>query len=236
MGRPVIGVTPGYDYDNKTTYIKHGYCEGLNESGAISLLIPAVSDEKILDEVFENLDGILLSGGPDIDARLYNEENLPFNDCISPVRDNLEIYLAKKALASGKPVLGICRGIQIMNVAAGGTLYQDICAQMTSNTVLKHSQQAPKWHPTHDIKISEGSKVWKMFGKPVLSVNTFHHQAVKDVAAGFVVTSNSSDGVIESIEHTAHPFAVGVQWHPELMWENYPEQLNLFKLFVDSCR
>ena len=208
MAKPLIGVTPCYDYDNRTTYIKYGYCEGLNEAGAVSFLIPAVT----------------------------NEENLPFNDCISPLRDNLELYLAKKALESGKPVLGICRGIQIMNVAAGGTLYQDIGSQITSSTVLKHSQQAPKWHPTHDIRVSQGSKVWKVFKKPVISVNTFHHQAIKDVAAWFVVTSTTSDGVIESIEHTEHPFAVGIQWHPELMWETSPEQLNLFKLFVDSCR
>lgn len=236
MAKPLIGVTPCYDYDNRTTYIKYGYCEGLNEAGAVSFLIPAVTNELILDEIFESLDGLLLSGGPDIDARLYNEENLPFNDCISPLRDNLELYLAKKVLESGKPVLGICRGIQIMNVAAGGTLYQDIGSQITSSTVLKHSQQAPKWHPTHDIRVSQGSKVWKVFKKQFISVNTFHHQAIKDVAAGFVVTSSTSDGVIESIEHTQHTFAVGIQWHPELMWENYPEQLNLFKLFVDSCR
>lgn len=236
MYRPLIGITPGYDYEKSTSYIKDGYYEGINRAGGAAVILPAIVDDDVLSEYINTCRGFLISGGPDVDARHYGEPNLEFNGDISPYRDYMEIYVIKKAIELGKPVFGICRGVQMMNIASGGTLYQDIKAQMEDRDVIKHSQAAPRWYPTHDIYVEKGSRVWKSFGGDRASVNSFHHQAVKDVAPGYKVTSRASDGIIESIEHTSHIFAVGVQWHPELMWQKNEVFLRLFEDFVECCR
>lgn len=238
MGKkiPVIGVTPWYDYDNRNTFIKHGYIEGINRAGGFAVLLPLCTDESLMHVSFETCDGILLSGGPDVDASYFNEPNMPFTGSISPLRDCMEVFIAKKAVELKKPILGICRGAQVMNVSLGGTLYQDIAVQLKEVSPFKHSQQAPRWYPTHDIHVSRESKVWTAFKKEIMKVNSFHHQAVKDVAPDFIVTSRAADGVVESIEHISHPFAVGVQWHPECMWENNDEHLKLFEAFVEAAK
>lgn len=232
---PFIGITPWFDYEKQITYIKKGYCEGVMKAGGVPVLLPLTINEEILCEVAKQCDGFLISGGPDIDAQLYGEQNMMYNGEISPFRDALEIFIAKKALEDGKPILGICRGIQILNIACGGTLYQDIGSQIKDAMLIKHSQEAPKWYPTHEIVIERDSKVWSWFEAERAGVNSFHHQAVKDVAPGFAVTSRAPDGIIESIEHTQHRFAVGVQWHPELMWQDSPKFLTMFKDFVKEC-
>jgi len=236
MQRPLIAVTPWYDYEKGVTYIKDGYCEGIIEAGGLAFLLPAVAGEDLLDEAISRFDGFLISGGPDIDPAYYNEVNLPYNGSISPVRDQMEICIVKKAVLQGKPVFGICRGIQVMNVALGGTLYQDIQAQVKAENLLKHSQEAPKWFPTHEIFIEKDSRVWNSFMRDTVRVNSYHHQAVKDIAPGFKATSRSPDGIIESLELENHVFAVGVQWHPELMWRKNADFLRLFSDFVDSCK
>lgn len=233
--RPLIGITPWYDYDKKITYIREGYCEGVSKAGGTGMLISATQNAAELDEIIKSCRGFLISGGPDIDAALYGEINLPVNEDISPYRDFLEIYIIRKAIELNKPIFGICRGIQIMNVAMGGTLYQDIHSQIQDRELAKHSQTAPKWYPTHKINIEEGSKIYGIFGMNFIGVNSFHHQAVKDVAPGFTVSSRSEDGIIESIEYNQHIFAVGVQWHPELMWQENSSFLGLFEEFVRCC-
>ena len=231
-GKPIIGITAGYDYEKNIMYLNEGYYEAVYKSGAIAIAIPMTSDENILLEILNYCDGILISGGPDIDAKLYGESNMPYNGDISPIRDILELFIAKKAVEMNKPVLGICRGIQILNVAMGGTLYQDIHLQNKDCGVLKHAQSAPKGYPTHEINIKKDSWVWKSFKKEKARVNSFHHQAIKQIAEGFEVTSKAEDGIIEAIEYVKNKFCVGVQWHPELMWKNNEEFLNLFKDFV----
>ena len=233
--KPLIGITPWYDYEKKITYIKHGYMEGIAEAGGLGVLMPLAWKEDELQDMCKRFDGFLLSGGADIDAKFFGEENLPFTGEISPLRDQLEIFIAREAVRSGKPILGICRGIQVLNVALGGTLYQDIHSQIKDRVLIKHSQDAPKWYPTHSISVEEGSKIWESFKQKCVWVNSFHHQAIKDVADGFLVTSRSPDGIIESIEHEKHIFAVGVQCHPELMWERYNQHLELFRKFIEAA-
>ncbi len=233
--KPFIGVTPWYDYDKRITYIKPGYCEGITAAGGIPLLLPLVSEAEVLEELLAKMDGILISGGPDVDGVHFGEHNLPWGGEISPYRDAMELYLAKRFIDENKPVFGICRGLQVMNVAMGGTLYQDIYSQQKGKELLKHSQDAPKWYPTHDIAIEEGSKVAAALGMLQVKVNSFHHQAVKEVAPGFAVTSRSPDGIIEALEYEGRTFAVGVQWHPELMWEQNHVFLHLFRDFVNCC-
>lgn len=234
-GKPLIGVTPWYDYENQMTYIKRGYMEGIIEAGGLPMLLPVTVDDDILGELAGRCRGFLLSGGPDVDASIYKEYNMPFNENISPYRDHMEIFIVRNAIEKGKPVFGICRGVQVMNAALGGTLYQDIKSQVRDRDVLKHSQEAPKWYPTHDICIEPDSRVSRAFGSEYARVNSYHHQAVKDIAPGFKVTSRAPDGIIESIEYTDHPFAVGVQWHPELMWQEDRTHLKLFQQLVRAA-
>lgn len=233
--KPLIGVTPWYDYENKLTFIKSGYCEGIIKAGGLPVLLPVLQEEYVLSDIYERVSGILLSGGPDVDARHYGELNMAYNGDISPLRDRMEIYLTRRAINEGMPILGICRGIQIMNAAMGGSIYQDIHLQHKDRELIKHSQQAPKWYPTHEINIKAGSKVRQIFNKENLSVNSFHHQSVKDVADCFEITSLAPDGIIEAIECKEHPFAVGVQWHPELMWEEDILHLEIFNEFVAAA-
>jgi putative glutamine amidotransferase len=230
--KPLIGITTGYDYDKHMMYLKEGYYDAIYKCGGLAIAIPSTCDETVLLEILNYCDGILLSGGPDVDAKLYGEGNMPYNGDISPIRDASELFIAKKSIEMNKPLLAICRGIQIINVAMGGTLYQDIYMQNKECSILKHSQSAPKWYPTHEINIKKDSWVWKTFMNDSAYVNSFHHQAVKEIAQGFEVTSRSTDGIIEAIEYVKNRFCVGVQWHPELMWQKNEEFLNIFKEFV----
>lgn len=233
--KPVIGVTPWYDREKKTSFIKNLYCKAIVKAGGIPVLLPLIVNGSLFNDYFNLCDGILLTGGNDVDASLYNERNLPCNGRIFPERDKLELFLCRKAIENNIPVLGICRGIQVMNVAMGGTLYQDIYSQIPDGGLIKHSQDAPKWYPTHEVKLEENSILKDIFHLDNLNVNTFHHQAVKDVAPGFKVSARSCDGIIEAIEYISHVFAVGVQWHPEYMWKKDNSVLKLFEKFVSSC-
>ena len=233
--RPLIGITPGFMDEKSRILISKGYVEGVNRAGGFAVLLPLSVDEAVLEAAMDRCDGFLLSGGPDIDAKYYGELNYRFNGVINPDRDRMEIYIAQHAVAEGKAVLGICRGIQVLNVALGGSLYQDIHFQIKGGDLLKHSQEAPEWYPIHDISITKGSKLWSCYGKEVLGVNSFHHQAVKIPGEGLRPVCWTPDGIIEAIEYENHVFAVGVQWHPELMWQEDIEALKLFEAFVSAA-
>lgn len=235
LNRPLIGITPAYEYEEEKICLNSNYAEAINAAGGFAVILPLTEDLEIIAQMAEALDGILLSGGPDIDAVHFHEENMPYNGNISPLRDTMEIALAKEAFRLNKPIFGICRGVQILNVAMGGTLYQDISSQVKSEKVLKHSQAAPRWYPTHDICIVGNSNVWSSFNCGSVRVNSFHHQAIKDVAPGFRATSHTSDGIIELVEFEGDAFVVGVQWHPEHMWKKDPIHLKIFEKFVKAA-
>jgi len=235
--KPLIGVTSGYDYEHNRVYIDDIYITSINKAGGIAIPLQVTQRRDILCRVLSVFDGFLISGGPDIDASYYGQQNTQLNGEISPLRDYMEVFLIRSAIKSNKPILGICRGIQVMNVAMGGELYQDISCKFIGNKqYIKHAQTAPKWYATHNINItSKKSWVYKSLNSEHARVNSFHHQAVSKLAPGFVSTSISEDGVIESIEYTNTTFAVGVQWHPERMWEKDDKFLGIFKLFVNNC-
>jgi len=235
--KPFIGILPAFDFKENRLYLKDGYFEAVNQVGGLAFVLSITKDDEIIEEYIDACDGFLLTGGPDLDPKHYGELILPYNKEISPIRDHMEIQIAKKAIELKKPLLGICRGIQVMNVALGGSLYQDIFSQIKQKELIQHDQNAPNWYPTHEIIIEKNSWVWKTFSeKEKVSVNSFHHQSVKEVAPGFKITSITSDGIIESIEYCEHPFAVGIQWHPELMWKEDRQYLNIFKELVDIAK
>jgi putative glutamine amidotransferase len=227
--KPLIGIT--CSEDGSRFFLNKQYAAAVVESGGMPVLLPALSG---LEADFTNgLDGVLLSGGGDVDPFFCGEEPLPGTGDISPERDAFEIGLARLALVSGLPVLGICRGIQILNIAAGGTICQDIT--LITSAPLKHSQQAPRWYPTHGLEVFPGSLLSSLLGGVSARVNSFHHQAVNRVADGFIVTAHSTDGVVEGIESVGSSYAIGVQFHPEDMWKRDRIFLNIFKSLVEAA-
>lgn len=235
MKKPFILVTASYNYDKNISSIKNLYCEALVEAGAAPVLLPLSTNEALYDIYIDRCDGLMVTGGPDIDASYYGENNLTCNGEISPYRDVMELALIKKAIQNNKPVLGICRGIQVINVAMGGTLYQDIHEQLKDRQLIKHDQNAPRWYTTHEVIIKKDSFMGEVFNAEKVYVNSFHHQAIKDIALDFQATAWSEDGIIECIEYNKGCFAAGVQWHPEDLWQKNAVHHELFKKFVNIC-
>lgn len=187
--------------------------------------------------VLARLDALLLSGGDDIDPRHYGETVLPDAGVrIDAPRDEAELLITRAALAEEMPILGICRGIQTLNVAAGGSLHQDLTLLGLARDVHMQDAGKPAWEPAHPVVVEGGSLVSSQLGGPAAEVNSFHHQAVKDTAPGFVVTARAPDGIIETIEDPDRPFVIGVQWHPERMVDRHPSQRKLFAALVEAAR
>lgn len=210
------------------------YVRAVERAGALPVLLPPLASGGEAASAFLRLvDGLLLAGGGDVDPQYFEEEPVAQLGQVDPERDLLELALAREALAERVPVLGICRGIQVLNVAAGGSLYQDIPSQVRG--AFQHYQRAPRWHGTHTVHLEPGSQVARILGVEELRVNSFHHQSVKMVAPGFRVSAKSRDTVVEAIESKAHPFALGVQWHPEGMIDRQPAALRLFRALVEAA-
>jgi putative glutamine amidotransferase len=225
--RPLIGITSSYSWDNHSHTIPNSYVDAVERGGGTPVLLPPtfqIDVEQLLDAV----DGLVLTGGVDVDPQHYGENPRPQLGTIDPKRDDFEIKITKEALRRGKPILAICRGHQVLNVAAGGTLIQDTTSQVPE--ALKHRQNAPTYYPSHTVRVQEGSRLHGIFGKGELGVNTFHHQAVKDLGEGLVATAWAPDGVIEAMELAGDTFVLGVQWHPERMIDG--EMLKIFKAFI----
>ncbi len=208
---PVIGISGNFRDGDCT--LAQGYYMSVLEAGGTPVIIPPYDDEKALVSILDSLDGIVLSGGADIDPEYLREEPL---DCVSinPRRDAQELMLVRMAVDRQIPVLGICRGIQMLTAALGGKLYQDIKTQH-DRECIEHSQTIARPLPSHEVTLDKDSLLYKLFGKERLAVNSFHHQAVKEVPAGFRVTAVAPDGIIEGMESTAFRPILGVQWHPE---------------------
>jgi len=223
--KPRIGITPCTRLDD--------YVESVKRAGADPFVLSNGDDP---DAVLDRVDGILLTGGLDVDPVFYGEAAHPATDA-APERDRFELPLSKGALARDVPVLAICRGVQVLNVAAGGTLVQDIPSTIASD--LPHSIDVSKDTIAHDVRVSRGTRLAEALSPAArldaCSVNSRHHQYVRNVAPQFVVSAVSSDGIIEGIERPASSFCVGVQWHPENFWRT-GEFAGLFEAFVAAAR
>ena len=211
--RPIIGITGNYDAGKCT--LLEGYYRSVIEAGGTPLIIPPCDDTDVMMSLLDNVDALIFSGGSDINPLYLGEEPLRDLGGINPARDWHELLLVRLAANRQIPILGICRGVQVMTAALGGKLYQDIYKEAAAT--LKHSQDTERHVCTHTVKIGKDSLLHKIFGTEVLPVNSFHHQAVKDAAPGFAVSALSPDGLIEAVESTQHKSMIGVQWHPECM-------------------
>ena len=223
--RPVIGITPCTRIDD--------YVESVKRAGGEPRVLSNSDDpERVLREV----DGILLTGGLDVDPALYGETPHPSTDA-APERDRFEIPLSRAAIAGDVPIFAICRGVQVLNVAAGGTLVQDIPSGVT--TELNHSIDVPKDHFAHPIRVAPGTRLAQALGAladlETCDVNSRHHQSVGRVAPEFVTSAVSPDGVIEAIERPGASFCLGVQWHPENFWKSGTFG-GLFERFVEAAQ
>lgn len=214
--KPLIGITSSYS-DDRTLQTSYDNIEAVLSAGGIPIILPNYqADEADIKTYVSQFDGILVTGGGDIDPTLFGEEPHQKLGVIHPNRDRFEVLLLQECLKQNKPILAICRGCQILSIAAGGDMYQDIYSQIDQE-LLQHIQRAPRPHPSHFIEIEPQSMLYKISGSRKYKVNSFHHQALRNMAEGFQVSARSSDGIIEAFESTAHQFVIGVQWHPECM-------------------
>ena len=230
---PVIGISGNFRDGDCT--LAQAYYMSVVEAGGTPVVIPSYDDEKALVSLLDTLDGIVLSGGADIDPDYLGEEPL---DCVSinPRRDAQELMLVRLAVDRQIPVLGICRGIQVLAAALGGKLYQDIRSQHDGECI-EHSQTIARGLPSHDVRLVKDSLLYSLFGKEVLAVNSFHHQAVKEAPEGFRVTAMAPDGIIEGIESTAFRPILGVQWHPEcFILENDRTMMPVFGWLIGQAK
>jgi len=242
--RPVVGVAmqtlpgkPGGELPN-CWIMGQRYVEALRNVGAIPWLIPLLPhDPDTMDGIFERLDGIFLTGGVDVDPSRYGESKHPKCGNTDPDRDAIELMLLEHAMAAQKPVLAVCRGIQIVNVAAGGTLYQDVSEQVPA--AMKHDyfptpEQPSRSYLAHEISVKGDSRLRELLGDSVVPVNSMHHQAIKDLAPTLRATAFAPDGIIEAVEATNEQFVMAVQWHPEELAESQPGMKRLFTAFVEA--
>ncbi|MDN2453831.1 gamma-glutamyl-gamma-aminobutyrate hydrolase family protein [Lactobacillus sp. UCMA15818] len=239
--KPIIGIPsdqlieanprmPG-DY---LVYAPHDIKEAVYAAGGIPIILPFPEKftdvEDSIQGIIATIDGLILPGGPDVDPLFYGEEPIPEIGMTLGIKDKFEIALIKETLKVGKPILGICRGIQILNVALGGTLYQDLEAQ-NPNVKIQHAQATLGHFKTHHVKIEEKTHLNDLLGENSV-VNSRHHQAVKQVAEGLTVAAISPDGIVEAVESENNHQILAVQWHPENLWQNDEVQFKLFTDFV----
>ena len=242
VARPVIGMSTGrmaVDYgpvpQYPLTYVPVDYVAAILEAGGLPMPL-ALHDvglyEGAVAEQLAHCDGLLLSGGVDISPAAYGEQPHPELNATTPDRDDHELALLAEARRRGIPILAICRGIQLVNVAYGGTLYQDIPSQRPD--AIQHSQRSARHLPAHEVTVTETSRLYGLVGGSIM-VTSFHHQAVKDLGANLHVVATAPDGIIEAVEATDHPWLMAVQWHPEMSHSADAPSQAIFTAFVAQC-
>jgi putative glutamine amidotransferase len=231
--RPAIGITISYDQKRPGFHLlREDYLRSVEQAGGLPLVLAPGRPEDA-PELLQRVDGLLLTGGGDVDPALFGEERHRSVTSIVRERDDFEIALARKALERDLPLLAICRGQQVLNVAAGGTLVQDIPSQVAGG--IDHDPERERWETTHDVAIVPGTRLRSILGRDTVAVNSFHHQSVKDVGRGLVVSARSpQDAVVEGLEAPDRRFAVAVQWHPESFWNQRDNFAALFESLVEA--
>jgi putative glutamine amidotransferase len=232
---PLIGIPTRTLQPEEITFhaIASTYTRAVEIAGGAPVLIPLRLGEDTLRAIFSRLDGLLLAGGVDVHPKEFGEEVEPFCGEIHPERDRVELQLVRWALASQTPILGICRGIQLLNVAAGGSLYQDIPAQIPGALHHSHRKGDPYNLRVHSIQIDPESVLARAINRSEVEVNSLHHQSLKQIAPGFRTVARAPDGIVEGIEAENGHFALGVQFHPEWMVED-PQMVRIFQEFVHA--
>lgn len=231
--KPLIGVMPLYDEERESIWMLPGYLELIEENGGVPLILPMTDDKSTLFPFLSICDGFLFTGGHDIAPSLYNEDKLAACGPQSLIRDELEHFFMKEVIARDKPLLAICRGVQLLNILYGGTLYQDLPSEF--KTSINHQMKAPYDQIQHEVELINNSLLQQILKRDKLRVNSYHHQAIKDLGAGVEITAVSSDGLVEGIFLPKAKFVLGVQWHPEFFSASTIENRALMDAFLGAC-
>lgn len=232
LRKPVIGITAAHCREELKTFPRHYYVEGIRKAGGIPFILPPVRTPDEGKELLDHIHGLLLTGGGDISPVYLREDPHRGIGTCFPERDFSELLLTQLAIEKNIPLLGICRGIQVLAVAAGGRIYQDIASQYPSG--MEHSQTAPRQNVWHNVEIIRESLLSNLLQETKIGVNSLHHQAVLEIPPGFIQNALASDGIIEGIEMQGAKFCIGVQWHPESMEADTHSQA-LFRGFIEAC-
>lgn len=235
--KPFIGLPAHINVDNGKTFLGSGdkNINAIIKNGGIPVIIPVNAGLDTIDTYLDKIDGVYFIGGHDVHPYYYGEEPIKEIGIIHPIRDEFEIELFKRAFERKLPILGVCRGCQIINVAKGGTLYQDIYSQIKD--CKGHSPSGIDTQDGyHTVKISQPSKLYQIMKEETAFVNSFHHEAVKELAKGFKCCAYSKDSLLEAFEYDGEQFCLGIQWHPECMIEKYPKFNEIYKAFIESCK
>lgn len=235
--QPIIGILANLtDTEREASmaeraFVSNAYINAVIKAGGVPMIIPVNTHEEIVKKQIQLIDGLILSGGADVNPVLYNEEPSTDIEYYHPDIDKFDLIAIDIAIELNKPILGICRGTQILNVSQGGSLYQD--TSHIEGNYIKHNQSTKSYQGSHTITINSESKISKVLGTDLL-VNSYHHQSVKNVGKNLIPVAYSKDGVVEAIEMKNKKFIVGVQWHPELMVDHNEKMSNLFKMFINA--
>ena len=236
MPKPLIGITAGHSKNKFGLPIIHllrTYVDATIAAGGVPVIIPSELSATDWQILYTKLDGVIFSGGADIDPKIFNGEEHPTVHDVDAERDALEIAIVKQVVEDEKPFLAICRGFQVLNVALGGTLYTHINDQFDNKIQHDSNREHSRDYLAHEVKVDEDTRLAEILGEPIVKVNSWHHQGVKDIPPILKVTAHSSDGLVEGMEIPTHPYAIAVQWHPEWMPED-PAMRNLFTTFVEA--
>ena len=231
--KPIIGLVPLIDAARDSLWMLPGYMEGVADAGGLPMMLPLTENGGDLDRLCALCDGLLLTGGQDVSPALYGQTPLPECGETCPRRDAMETGLLRRAMALDMPVLGICRGIQFVNAALGGTLWQDLPTQRPSDVC--HRQRAPYDAPSHQVELLPDAPLARLLGKNTLGVNSYHHQAVRKLAPCLRPMALSPDGLTEAAYHPGCRFLWAVQWHPEFAWKTSADARAIFRAFVEAC-
>ncbi|MBQ6175122.1 MAG: gamma-glutamyl-gamma-aminobutyrate hydrolase family protein [Clostridia bacterium] len=232
--KPLIGITASYDEAEKRTWIRTNYMNSIIAAGAVPILLPVTGDRDVLAAILSRCDGLLLSGGPDVDPSIYGAADPDGLAVLCPARDTAEIFLCREAIRRDLPILAICRGIQVLNVTLGGTLWIDLPAQRPST--VTHRQATPFDVPVHSVRLLPDSPLCGITGRETLAVNSMHHQAIRDLGSGLRPMGEAEDGLTEAVWMPEKRWVLGVQWHPEWLSAADSPSRRLFSAFAQACQ
>ena len=231
--KPMIAVVALYDEKKESYWMLPGYVKALEEAGAVPVILPLTEDPVLMDRYAHTFDGFLFPGGHDLAPALYGVEDAGACGTLCPERDGMERILFPLALKTGKPLLGICRGIQLFNVLLGGTLYQDLPTERPGKT--EHHETPPYDKVAHLVQVERDSPLYRAVGVAEMGVNSYHHQGIKELGAGLKAAALAPDGLVEAVYLPEHRFALAVQWHPEFSYRSDENSRRIFRAFTMAC-